>query len=125
MRATIDVEHGWQAGRFFRPNEIIQPGQIDLQHDLVEEEQSRKRLLLRCRRHIPLARQMRKKSRYLPCAHLPGMAQAMETYIAAHPMDIRLLGAYAVMTNANRPLQLVKQLGRIDREDERCPFHGW
>jgi hypothetical protein len=52
-------------------------------------------------------------------AHLSRMAHAMESDVAAHPMDVLVLGAYAVVAGADDAPHLIQQAGRLLRHVDR------
>ena len=71
------------------------------------------------------------KRLHLRRRHLARMAHAMKAHEGAHPVDVGLLGAYAVVQVANALAHLIQQpLGLQRRQGGRPPrrdalFHGW
>ena len=63
------------------------------------------------RRNLALNRQVRQKRLYLGRAHVAGMAKAAEFNKPPYPVDISLLGTYAVVQPPNLMAELIQQLG--------------
>jgi hypothetical protein len=94
-------QHHRQAARLLRLLHIVQPRQLAAQHILVEKEQGAARLILRRCRHVSLNRQMRQKRLDLHRPHLGRMPLAVKKNEAPYPLDIGILGPYAVVLKAN------------------------
>jgi hypothetical protein len=104
-------EHHRQAPRGARPHHLVQALELAAQQHAVEEEQRAQRLVLRRGAHVPGLRQVREERHHLGCAHLVGMALAVEQDEAARPGHVRVLGADAVVARAQGEPELVEQLG--------------
>jgi hypothetical protein len=76
---------------------VVQPWQFRAQHFPVEKQQSALRLVLRRGRHVSLDREMGQKRLDMRASHFARVPAPIEHDIAADPVDIRLLGAYAVV----------------------------
>jgi hypothetical protein len=90
---------------------LVQALELAAQQHAVEEEQRAQRLVLRRGAHLPGLRQVREERHHLGCAHLVGMALAVEQDEAARPGHVRVLGADAVVTRAQGEPELIEQLG--------------
>jgi hypothetical protein len=117
-------EHHRKPGRAARAAHLAHPRQIEPEHLLVEEEQRRQRLLVRGQRHAALTREPGEKSLDLGRAHLGRVAQPVEAHERTHPMDIGLLGPYAVVQVADALAHLIEQpRGAQRREGTGALFH--
>ena len=108
-------EHHRQALGRLCLHHLVEPGQIDFQNLLVQVQKCRLGLILRGGGHIALHRQMAQKRLHLRHAHITRVALAMKQHKAARPIDIRLLGANAVMPRAQVNAHALEQLGRARR----------
>lgn len=70
---------------------------------------------MRGHRHLPIGRQPGKKRLDLGLPHLARMAHVVEAHERAHPMDVGLLGTYAVVKIANALTHLIQQPGSLQR----------
>ena len=74
--------------------ELLQPRHVDAEHLAVEKEQRAKGLAMRGGGDAPLVGEHRQEGLNLRCAHLARMtAPSGPAHEAAHPIDVRLLGA--------------------------------
>ena len=91
----LDVgEHDRDALVRHRATELLQPRHVDAEHLAVEKEQRAQRLPMRGRGDAPLVGEHRQEGLHLRRAHLARMAPpAGPAHEAAHPIDVRLLGA--------------------------------
>lgn len=98
------------------------PGQILAEHLLVEEQQRRERLPVRGRRHLALVGQAAEKGLHLGAAHLRRMPTALvKAHKCAHPVDVGLFGAQAVVQVAHPLTHLIQQT-RVAQRRQR-PDH--
>ena len=106
-----------QVMRALRVDEVVQPGDVLLEDLAVEKEERAEGLVLRRCRDLPIDGQRRQKVRELRRSHLGRMALAVEEDVAADPGDIRLLGATAIVPDADGLADAVEQarLGRVGR----------
>lgn len=104
----LNTEYDGQAPVAARVADLLQPGQIMAQHLGVEEQQSRQGLAVSRWRHRAVIGQVRQKGFHLRPAHLGRMPQPMKADEGLHPVDVGLLGAQAVMHQAQPFAQLVK-----------------
>jgi len=93
----VPGQHNREPLRALRPDDVVEPRQILLQHRTIKEQQCAQRLILCRRRHLFLDGQVAQELRDLDRAHLRGMAFAVEEDVAADPGDIGLLGAPTVV----------------------------
>ena len=108
-RHLLARQHHRQALRLLGADDLVEPGQIDIQHLAVKKQQGRQRLILRRRRHPPLHRKMSQKSLNLDRPHLARVALAVEEDEAFYPLKILCFGADAVMLDAQAIAHLVEQ----------------
>ena len=102
-------QHRWQAALLARAADLGHPRQLLAQHLLVEEQQGRQRLAVRARRHLPVGRQPGEKGLDLGLRELGGVAQVVEADEGAHPVDVGVLGAQAVVQQADLLAKLIEQ----------------
>jgi hypothetical protein len=93
-------------GRFTREVEFA------VEHLLVEKKQSTQCLVLSRGRDVFLDREVGEELGDLLFAHFVGMAFAVEKNIAANPIGVGLLGADAVVLQAQMPPDAIEQFGR-------------
>ncbi len=86
--------------------DAVEPGQLDPQDLLIEEQQRRQRLVLRGSGFLAIDRQVREERLDLRGGHLGRMALAMKQDEATHPEQVLLLCAINVVQRA----QLVAHL---------------
>ena len=104
-------QHDRQPDRLLGTGQPIEPGQIGLEHLPIEEKQGGKRLVLGCSRDVAVDREMVQKPGDLDFPEGCRVPLAREQDEAAHPMNIRLLGAVAIMLVANGLAKLRQQPG--------------
>ena len=104
---------------------LIQPRQLHLQHLFVKVQNRRFGLVLRRCRHLPVYRQVGQKGSHLRRTHLRRVPLIMKQDEAAHPIQIRRLGANAVMPRTQMVAHTVQQLGRLRRNRHRRPHRGF
>ena len=90
-----------QAPRRLRPHDAIEPCKINRENLAIAEEQRALRLVLRRRRHIEIDGEVREKPLDVTGTEANGMATAVETDIPSNPVDVGLLGAEAVVLEAD------------------------
>jgi hypothetical protein len=108
-------QHHRQTRRAVRTADGLHPRQVLPEHLLVQEQQRRKRLPVRGDRYLPIGRQPGQKGLNLGLPHLARVAHVMEAHERAHPMDVGLLGTYAVVKIANPLTHLVQQPRGLQR----------
>ena len=96
----------------------FEPRQLDLQHFPVKEEQSGKRLVLRCRGHLCLGGKVFQECGALVTSHLGGMSLCMEVDQPLDSLKVALFGAQPIMLSADGVAYLVEQM----RAKRKC---GW
>ena len=104
-------EHDRDPHRAFRPHQIVEPGQVALEHRLVEKEKSGERLVLRRGRDVALGRKPTEERRDLRGAHLGRMALVVMQDEVADPEPVGFLRAPAVVTRADRRTNPIDQAG--------------
>src|SRR6266480_4148503 len=104
-----------ELGRFFGPIDLLEPTDLALEHLFVEEKQCAERLVLRRSRNVHVSREVREKPRHFLFRHFSGVTFAMEKNKALNPIDVSLLGANTVMSDANDIAHLVEQFGFVFR----------
>ena len=98
--------------RRFGAGDVIQPGQVYIEHLLLKEKQRRLGLILRGGRHLALHRQIAEECLNLCGPHLFGMPLAVEENEAPRPVRIGLFGADAVVQRPDPDTHLVQEPGR-------------
>jgi hypothetical protein len=96
---------------------------------LVEEEQGGQGLRLGSRRHVLFVREVREEGRDVAGAELGGVPLPAVNDVAADPVDIRLLGAEAVVPNADRLANAGQKggaggVGHGAANGSQCPNNG-
>jgi len=86
-----------QPRRRFRAYDAIEPRQFDCQHFPVEKEQCALGLVLCRRRNTAIRREMREKRLDVGSRQIDWMAIAVKADVAPDPVDVGLLGPYAVV----------------------------
>jgi hypothetical protein len=104
-------KHHRQALRRLGARDAVQPGQLDAEHLLVEEEERALRLILGGRRNPAFDGQMREERLDLRGAHLGRMASPVEDDEAPHPVGVCFLGPDAVVLEADLLAQAVEKPG--------------
>ena len=90
-------QHHRQPRLVLRAAQLPHPRQVEPKHLLVEKQQRRQRLLVRGRRHAALGSEPGQERLELRLCQLRRMTQAVEPDESTRPMDVRLLGANAVV----------------------------
>ena len=88
-------------------DDLIEPGQTDMEHLAVQKQESGLRLRLSCRRNAPFDSQVAQKGAELGCSEVPWMPLAVEVDVTPGPVDIGLLGAIGVVPGSDFGSQLV------------------
>jgi hypothetical protein len=120
-RAVEPVEHNtdfvtgrddWKALRAFGAYGVVEPGQGDVEHVAVEEQERAQRLVLRGGRDATLHRQRAEE-----CGDLGRVALAVKEDVAPDPGDVGLFGTTAVVAGAKRGADAVEEtrLGPVHR----------
>lgn len=86
-----------QPRRRFRAYDAIEPWQFDRQHFPVEKEQGALGLVLRRRGNPAIGRETREKLLDVGGRQIDRMAIAVKADVAPDPVDVGLLGPYAVV----------------------------
>jgi hypothetical protein len=108
-------EDNRQPFRTFGADHAFNQARLDLEHISIKEEQCGERLILGGGRNVPVNGQMREKGVDLGGAHLQRVTFVVEEDEALDPIDVGVLGADAVVTNAAGLADPVEQLGRARR----------
>jgi hypothetical protein len=93
--------------------DFAEPRQLDPKHVLVQEQQCGKRLMVCRRRNCAFARQMRQESDDVLPTHFSWMALAVKEHVLANPMNVRALGANAVVLVTNALANLIQKARRF------------
>jgi hypothetical protein len=104
-------------------NNLIQPGQLDMQHIAVQKQQRGLGLILGGRCDLSFHRQIAQEALNFIGSHILGVALVVEQDETTCPFDISFLSADTVVTHTNLCAHPVEQLGRILRND--FSFHPW
>jgi len=107
----LDRQHHRQTLRPFRECDVVHPSQVNAQHLLEEEQQGAQRLVLGGRRNLARHRKMAQELFHLRRTHVLRLSLMVEQNEALDPVQIRLLGAKAVMTQPNSVPHLFQQAG--------------
>jgi hypothetical protein len=91
----------------------VEPGQLDAQHLLIEEQQGVERLVLRAGRDVVVGRQVGQEAFDFRCAHRVRVAQAVEANEAFGPGGVAVLGAGRELAHATGPPEPVEEAGRL------------
>ena len=94
-------EDNRQAARRLRPHDAIEPRKIDGEDLAIEEEERALGLVLRRCSHVEIDREMREKALDVAGPEFTGIATIVETDIPSNPVDVGLLGAQAVVLEAD------------------------
>ena len=89
----LDRQHHRQALRSPGALQVVEPGQLDLEHGAVQEEQGGKRLVMRGRGDPPAVGEHRQIRLDLRRSHLARMPAAVKADEVAHPVDVGVLGS--------------------------------
>lgn len=111
-KQTVDLGPGQNhrhLHRRFRARDAIEPGQLDLQHLTIKEQQCRERLILCGGTDITFHRQMAQECLDLGRAHVAGMPFVVIRCSAGSSADIRLFSAQTVVLDANTLAYPVQQ----------------
>ena len=118
----VHRQHRGQATRTLGPGDLRQPGEIQSQHFLVQKQQCRQSLRLRRSTHVAFHRQRSQERFQLGLAHFRRVALAVKDDVSFCPLHVALLGADAVMLEADTLAQLVQQ---FRRRCLRFEFYGF
>ena len=110
-------EHDGQPNTALGPADLIHPRQIEAQHLLIEEQQSRQRLLMRGHRDTPLGCEPGQKRFDLRATQIRRMPHLMEAHKGPYPMEIGLLRSNAVVQIANALAHLIEKARRLQRRE--------
>jgi hypothetical protein len=104
-------QHHRQAARRLCRLDVVEPGQFDIQHLAVKEEQGALGLVLRRCRNLPGHRQMGEELADLGRAHVTRVTLAKMPDKSFNPIQIGLLGTQAVMQEPYAAANLLQQAG--------------
>ena len=104
-------QHRRQVLRRLGAGDVVQPGQVYIEHLLLKEKQRRLGLILRGGRHLALHRRITEECLDLCGPHLFGMPLAVEENEAPRPVRIGLFGADAVVQRPDPATHLVQEFG--------------
>ena len=82
-----------------RPHMHLYTVKLATEHDAVEEEQSAQRLALRRGADMSFDGEISQEGDDFGSSHFLGLSTSVVVHEAAHPSDVALLGARAVMTS--------------------------
>lgn len=105
------------------PLQVVHPRQFGAEHLAVHEQQGAEGLVVRGRRNAPLRRKHGEERLNFRSAHIARMLQAVPSNEEAHPVEIGLLGAKAIVQIAH-PLPHLVQQARGVEGGERTGRHG-
>ncbi len=88
-------QHDGNAVRTLGAHEVVEPGEVLLQHGLVQEEQRGKSLVLGRGAHASARGEVGEERHHFCSAQLGGMAPALGGEEAPHPAAVTRLGATA------------------------------
>jgi hypothetical protein len=91
----------------------FQPGEVELEDIAVQEEQTRKRLVLRRRRHLAVNGQRRQELFEFRRAHLFWVAVVVKPDEPANPVQIRLFGPIAHVPRPDAIPDLIQKARRL------------
>jgi hypothetical protein len=109
----IGRQHGGNAARVRWPLQVVHPGKLGAEHLAVHEQQSAEGLVVRRWRNVPLRGKHGEEGLNLRSAHVARMLQAMPSNEEAHPVDVGLFGAKAIVQIAHPLAYLVQQAGGV------------
>jgi hypothetical protein len=102
-------------GQVLRPPgayDVVEPGQVLLEHHAVEKEQRGQRLVLGGGGDVTHDGERREELRDFPGPHLGGMALTVEEDVAPDPAHVGLLGPPAAVEGLERLSDAVEEPGR-------------
>src|SRR5262245_450948 len=106
-------------GRYwpFRPDDVVEPRQLDVENVAVQEEQCAQRLVLGRGRDLAVDGERGQERGYFGRAHLDRVPLAVEEDVPPDPVNVGLLGAAAVVPGADGLADAVEEswLGRAPR----------
>ena len=108
----VTRQHHGKPSRRLGLLDVVEPRQLDAQHVLAHERQRALGLILRRRRHPLLHRQVRQECLDLGRRHRVGVPLAMEKGEAFNPIKVGLLGAQAVVFEADAVADAIEEPGR-------------
>ena len=91
-------------------NEVVEPREFHVEDLAIQEQQRVQRLVLRRCRDVVANGERREKRGDFRGAHLGGMPLAVEKDVSLDPVDVRLLGATAVVARPDGVTNPVEQL---------------
>lgn len=94
-------QNHWNVPRFSSPADVFELSEIFLQNLSEEKDESIERLILGAGAHIPLERQVRKKTFDLRLPHFFRVSSVMIADEPSDPSDVALLSVIAEMAKAN------------------------
>jgi hypothetical protein len=95
----------------FGPDDVVEPRQLDAEHLAVEKEQGAQGLVLGGGGDFPLNGERGQEGGDLCGTHLGGVALAVEEDVALDPVDVRLLGAPAVLAGLDGLADAIEEAG--------------
>ena len=105
-------EHDRQVLGPLGSDHVLEPRELDTEHLAVEEQERAQRLILCRGGNLLPNREGREELGDLGGAHLHRMAFAVEEDVPLNPVDVRLLGAAAVVAGADRLSDTVEEAWR-------------
>ena len=99
----VPRQHDGQMQGPLGADDVVEPRKLDAEHLAVEKEQGAQGLVLGGGRDLVVNGERGQEGGDLGCAHLGRVALAVEEDVPPDPVDVRLLGAAAVVAGADRP----------------------
>src|SRR5580704_10046857 len=93
-------------------DDVVDPRHPFFKHLLIEEQERRKRLILRGGCNVHLCCQMAQKSLHFICTHFLRVADAMKPDVTLYPLHISRFSAWTVAARAHGFADLVEQFWR-------------
>src|SRR6185503_7707332 len=106
-----DREHRGQPSRSLGADDVVEPGELDVEHLPVEKEQRRQRLVLRRGRHLVVVGEGAQEGGDVLAAEIARMALAVEEDETANPVGVSTLGPQAVVVQADVLADGVEEAG--------------
>lgn len=108
-RHLLAGENDRQANPSNRPTDVVQPGQVQIQHSAIEKDEGRKSLAMRGRCSVSIRGQVHEELLHMFRAKVARVAQSVELHEVARPVDVRVLRALAEVQIANAFADLVEE----------------
>jgi len=107
----VPRQHDGQVLEPLGPDNIVEPRELDAEHFAIEEEQGAQGLVLGGGRDLVVDGERCQEGADFGGAHLGGVALAVKEDVTLNPMDVRLLGAPAIVAGADGIAHAVEKSG--------------